>query len=561
MMSCESPTKIESETFNLQEGEYQLEMTLYNDDTIEFKIIQNNAVATCYYIEKYNFEKITKISYINRDFCDGMKEVYQIYKTIFKDKKICLILSQDKNIMNINYKTMVNNIKEKEVNLELKKKDLEKDDKINALLKEVENIKKESNEKYIYYEKKIDELKKENEKMKKDIDFLMGEYNKKIEKEKQEEIKRINEEQKEKEFQKEIEEFSSKNDNVNLINDYKFENIKEIKNIKNTDTIAFPKAEFHNINSVAVYCMIKNNERLYQMAYCQKNKEHDYYYIIIYDLIKKRKVNKIATSFYNGINKIQHYYNLSNKEHILLGSNQQNISLWRISSNPIMNILTIKDYKNYYACLLFINENFFIFGLNNGSICCWDQKGSQQPNINNSKINGYMCYIEATYIDDKKYILIAGRNSNNSNVDFTECYDFDQHKIIKTFKENNDKSNSYIYSVNLFKKGNDIYLITCNEKKIIIYDFYSADIKNELSFNKVRSMCSINQKYFVVSDLDKMKIINIENYSQQEISLKYLDDTNQDESFLFFLIKKIKIPEKGEYILTFSKHLVQIWKI
>ena len=73
-----------------------------------------------------------------------MKEVYQIYKKIINDNKINLILSQDKNIMTIHYKTLVNNYKEKDVNLELKKKNLEKEDVINILKKEYEQNKKKS---------------------------------------------------------------------------------------------------------------------------------------------------------------------------------------------------------------------------------------------------------------------------------------------------------------------------------------------------------------------------------------------------------------------------------
>ena len=119
MEGAESITKIESENFKLQNDEYLLEMTLYSDDFIEFKITQNSPTAACCYTGKFNFEKITKISFL---LCDNMKKVYQIYKKIINDNKINLILSQDKNIMTIHYKTLVNNYKEKDVNLELKKK-------------------------------------------------------------------------------------------------------------------------------------------------------------------------------------------------------------------------------------------------------------------------------------------------------------------------------------------------------------------------------------------------------------------------------------------------------
>ena len=225
MEGAESITKIESENFKIQNDEYLLQMTLYPDDFIEFKITQNSPTAACCYSEKFNFKKITDISYLNPNKLD-MKKVYNIYKKILNDLKINLILSQDKNIMTIHYKTTVN-YEDTDVNIELKKKALKDEDIINKLMKEVEQIKKQSQEKDIYYEKKIKELKK-------DIDFLMGEYNKKIEKEKEAE-------KKEKQLQKEEEELSSKNDNVNLINDFKSDNIEQIQNqIKNIDLIICP---------------------------------------------------------------------------------------------------------------------------------------------------------------------------------------------------------------------------------------------------------------------------------------------------------------------------------
>ena len=144
--------------------------------------------------------------------------------------------------------------------------------------------------------------------MKKDIDFLMGEFNKRIEKEKEAE-------KKEKQLQKEEEELSSKNDNVNLINDFKSDNIEQIQNqIKNIDLIIcpFPNNSPSNrfkANLVTVYCMIKNNERLYQIAYAIEG------VLFIYDFVKKNE-NTIYLGF--EIKKLQHYYNPSNKMHICI---------------------------------------------------------------------------------------------------------------------------------------------------------------------------------------------------------------------------------------------------
>ena len=86
MEGAETLTKIESENFKLQNDEYLLTMALYSDDFIEFKLIQNSPNASCYYIEKFNFEKITDISNLNSKKLDIKKSIPYISKD-FKKRK------------------------------------------------------------------------------------------------------------------------------------------------------------------------------------------------------------------------------------------------------------------------------------------------------------------------------------------------------------------------------------------------------------------------------------------------------------------------------------------
>jgi len=83
----ENLKKAQSEAFELliQEDKYELEISLYNNTYMEFKIIQKNIIASCYYFEKYNLETINKISYI---FCKDLTEVFQFYKKIVQKKKM-----------------------------------------------------------------------------------------------------------------------------------------------------------------------------------------------------------------------------------------------------------------------------------------------------------------------------------------------------------------------------------------------------------------------------------------------------------------------------------------
>ena len=117
------------------------------------------------------------------------------------------------------------------------------------------------------YELKINEIKKK-------VIILFEEYMKK---------KKLEEEEKEKEKKLNFE--FKFNDNVNLINDFKCENISNMKNINtiaNNLYITWTK-------SVAVYKIIKNNEILYELAY-PDNKNG--YNIIIYNILLKKITNK-----------------------------------------------------------------------------------------------------------------------------------------------------------------------------------------------------------------------------------------------------------------------------
>ena len=552
---------IESKKFILflEEDEYQLDMSLYNNNYIEFKIIQNNPLASCYYIEKYNLEAIIKLT---KNFYEDMIEVYQYFKNIFlkkiQEKKINLFLSEEKNLMYIKYKTIKNEINEIEVELKLKKINLNKNDNdiVPVLMKEIKQLKKMFIEKNIYYEKIINELKKNN-------DLLMQEYNKiknqKKEEEKEEEKRKIEEEK-----------FSSLNDNVNLINNFKCENFEELKDINAISTNEQSHIKYSQSKSIAVYCIIKNNERLYQMAYPEiKCKDtYNFSHIIIYNLLLNKKENKIYKAHDGEIINIKHYFHSSTKNHILLSSSIYNcflIKLWNISSNPIINILNIEDYNKMYdcpqACLMFKDENFFILG--GPKISVWDQNKNFLNKIGKSKIEN-LNFIEATYIDDKSYILLSGSDSKKAY--FSECYNYEEDSI-KTYNNNN----SIVYGINLFRKGKKIYLITgCKEErlKVNIFDFVTTNLIKEIQLESkdgICSLCSINEKYIIVSDNCKLKIIDMESYSVVKNYSAHYDDKEFNKIYggdfnKINGIEKIKIPEKGEYIITYSDFYIKIWK-
>ena len=99
-------------------------MSLYDNNSIEFKVSLNSPMATCYFIENYNFETIKKISFLFHNKYKDSEGVYQYYKEkIFAGKEINLELSPDKNIMSLKYQKIVDE-ETIDVELKLKKKNI-----------------------------------------------------------------------------------------------------------------------------------------------------------------------------------------------------------------------------------------------------------------------------------------------------------------------------------------------------------------------------------------------------------------------------------------------------
>ena len=154
-------------------------------------------------------------------------------------------------------------------------------------------------------------------------------------------------------------------------------------------------------------------------------------------------------------------------------------------------------------------------------------------------------YVETIYLNNKSYILLSGRNH-------TESYDY-YNNILRSYKSNNDKYEHMIS--NLFNKNNIIYLI-CGDNggNIIIFDFFSADEIYSISTgSSVKALCSLNEKYFLVgNDEGEIKVINFDSKS---IIKKYICDDCE-----IYGIEKIKIEEKGEFVISYGGNYIEIWK-
>ena len=439
----------ETKTFEIkyEEQEFEMLLSLYDNSKgsyIEFKLIQKDTIPSSYYLEKYDLDNINKVSFT---FCNNIKEAFLFYCKILQKNKAKLLLGEN-NIFCLNFKNIINFDEEVEVYLKFKEVKLTKDEILQELIKEVIKLKKEKNinknpvnnennmdvkkeinseiiilnkkyeekinalenkilENEKKYENLINDIKKDYEKklmeMNDKIKLLLEDYSNKKEKERIEENKKKEEEKK-----------YTLNDNVNLINNFKFENANNLRNIN----VVANDLDITHMKSVAVFNIIKDNEIKYDVAY-PDNKNG--YNIIIYNLLLNKIESKINNAHSNNIHRIKHYFNPSIKAHILLStSTDQSIKLWNISSNPITNILTMNncfDGDNYSPfCLLFKKNDYFILGgSRNQKKKIWNQNGILIGNIEKSNLD-YGRFIETAYLDNKTYVLFLVIITQNAGI-------------------------------------------------------------------------------------------------------------------------------------------------
>ena len=100
---------------SLSDEEYELSMVT-NNFLFEFKLQQKNEIVNYCYNSKFYLEKINML--LNTTFT-RIKEVFDFFDQILKDKRVELIKSREKSIINLKFKNADNLNTEKDIILEL----------------------------------------------------------------------------------------------------------------------------------------------------------------------------------------------------------------------------------------------------------------------------------------------------------------------------------------------------------------------------------------------------------------------------------------------------------
>ena len=209
-----------SYNISILDEEYELSMRL-NNSLLEFKLQQTNIIDEYFYKSKFELEAINKL--LSSSY-DKIKEVFDLFDILLKEKKVKLVKSNDENIIKLNF---VNATQNNESNVELKKYKLSKDEMNLMFIKEINILKKKLT---LKNEKPLDELIKENDKQLKEY------IDKKIEESKNEYQQKFEENIKEKD--KEITELKQK---INQLKQEQEKKLNEIKNIYERKISEFEK--------------------------------------------------------------------------------------------------------------------------------------------------------------------------------------------------------------------------------------------------------------------------------------------------------------------------------
>ena len=93
--------------------EYELSMKL-NNSLLEFKIQQTNIIDEYYFKSKFDLEEINKLMHTSYG---RIKEVFDFFHNLLKDKKVKIIKSNAQDIIKLNFVNITQKI---ESNVELK---------------------------------------------------------------------------------------------------------------------------------------------------------------------------------------------------------------------------------------------------------------------------------------------------------------------------------------------------------------------------------------------------------------------------------------------------------
>ena len=274
--------------------------------------------------------------------------------------------------------------------------------------------------------------------------------------------------------------------------------------------------------------------------------------IIIYDLIKNKKINEIKNAHKKYITYYNHFLDKIKKRDLILSLSDidNSIKIWDALDFNCISVLNIEGFGTLSSALIINdnNQNYIIFGKyrkigeNRKSIKIYDFKGKTIKEINDCNEGVYFMDIYFDKKSSKKYIL-AGHNGSVSSFDYEEN---------KLYHRYNKKDNREHICIIINDKEDNIKLIESTHEKIRIWDFHQGNCLNVINKKNLKAICMWNKYYLFASSLDGKLYL---------YSLKTREIVNKIEEKNLVAIKKIIHPQYGECLISqgWDKDKIKIW--
>ena len=471
--------KIETKTYilPLNKEEYELTMNLW-DSVIEFKLMPKNIIYSAYYEEDFNLKDINKCLFTS---FKELKEAFDFYANALNQKKIKLI---KRGTIILYMKKKINFDEDKEVDtiLELRQKGISKEDLINVLISEVNELKsKENNKKEEVIEKLINEVNelkmKINNKNDESIDKLINDINNNM---------NLNINIKINELKKEIKRLSEENNELKISQEKKFDSLKkefenEIIRLKDEHKLKIDELKKESNekikikNSVSMKSMRLKNEKKFQIK----------------EIENENKINSINNNPKDIINKIEEEQKLiinekKDKIEVVKGEegDKEEDKEKKLNLELNDNVNLINDFKCRNITKMKKIQKIFSF------YNYYFKSGTVYKIIKNNEILYELAYPDNGSLDGGKIIIYNILLKKITN------------KIRKAHSKKIGMIKHYYYSYS--KKH--LLLTSSEDKSIKLWNISSYPISNELIINNcfdgnyIEPFCILfnNNDYFII---------------------------------------------------------------